>query len=284
MEIKDYKLLGDANLQIAQKSSPNHGAHFKTNLPDTIIIHYTAGRNARESINSLCNPSHKASAHLVIGRDNTVTQLVDFNTVAWHAGASSYGERSGFNQYAIGIEIDNCGYLIKQGDDFLSWFGGVYTSADAFEGRHRNPNVKYNYWLRYTEWQIAIVEEICSLLIAEYGIKTILGHEEISPNRKIDPGPAFPLDKMRDHLLNSDRSSEEPAAAQAITNTFTMQQGVVNCSSLNIRTEGSINAPKAAAPLSKGTNVNIISEKNGWYNVIAGNKNGWVAKQYIDIV
>ncbi|MCX6155255.1 MAG: N-acetylmuramoyl-L-alanine amidase [Candidatus Kapabacteria bacterium] len=274
MKIVNSKLDGESIINVEQKPSPNHGSSFKANFPDTIIIHYTAGRNAKESVSTLCNPAHQASAHVVIGRDNSITQLVNFNTVAWHAGQSSYGGRDGFNQYSIGIEIDNCGYLIKQGDDFLSWFGGAYRLSDAFEGKHRNPQVKYEYWLRYTRWQIQTVEEICRLLIAEYGIKCILGHEEIAPSRKIDPGPAFPLDKLRDKLFNSDRSSDAPAEQFP-------KSGVVTASSLNIRVDAIINASRVATPLPNGTVLTILSEKDGWYSVDAGVK-GWVKKEFVD--
>jgi N-acetylmuramoyl-L-alanine amidase len=50
-----------------------------------------------------------------------------------------------------------------------------------------------------------VVEEICRLLVAEYGIRHILGHEEIAPQRKIDPGPGFPLDELRGRLLGEGR-------------------------------------------------------------------------------
>jgi N-acetylmuramoyl-L-alanine amidase len=282
MIIENNKLVSDDSIKILQKPSPNIGGHFKQGFLDTIVIHYTAGRNAIQSVNSLCNPAHQASAHIVIGRDETITQLVDFDKVAWHAGKSSYNGRIGYNQYSIGIEIDNCGYLTKHADDFLSWFGATYETSDAFEGKHRNPKVNYEYWLRYTEWQIQIVEDICELLIAQYNIKNILGHEEIAPNRKIDPGPAFPLDKLRDKLLNSDRSSDEGDDEDnkivEVSNNF--KTGIVTCGKLNIRADSDINSAKVASPLTKGTIVKIIDEKSDWYYVIA-NVTGWVSKQYI---
>ena len=61
---------------------------------------------------------------------------------------------------------------------------------------HRN-ETEVTCWHRYPEMQRQVVDELCGLLMAAYGIARILGHEEIAPGRKNDPGPAFPLDELR---------------------------------------------------------------------------------------
>ena len=71
--------------------------------PDMIILHYTGGTSAMSSAKFLARSDVKASAHVVIGRDGQVIQLVPFNIEAWHAGKSSYGGRSELNHYSIGI-------------------------------------------------------------------------------------------------------------------------------------------------------------------------------------
>ena len=78
-------------------------------VPDMIILHYTAGTSAESSAKFLVRPDVKASAHVVIGRDGQVIQLVPFNIEAWHAGKSSYRGRNELNHYSIGIELDNLG-------------------------------------------------------------------------------------------------------------------------------------------------------------------------------
>ena len=196
MRITDHVIEG-AN---SQEQSPNTGS---TLAPDTIVIHYTAGRNAKSAVDTLVNPGVKASAHLVVGRSGEIFQLVPFDVIAWHAGRSRYGGRKGYNKYSIGIEIDNAGVLVKSGDVYRSWFGATYPEDQVVKAVHRNQNVA-KYWHAYTDKQIAAVEEICRVLADAYPIKDILGHEEISPNRKIDPGPAFPLDKLRRIILNPD--------------------------------------------------------------------------------
>ncbi|MFQ5584692.1 MAG: SH3 domain-containing protein [Calditrichia bacterium] len=125
-----------------------------------------------------------------------------------------------------------------------------------------------------------LVEEICQLLIERYSISAILGHEEISPGRKSDPGPAFPLDVLRYRLLEMDRAEDEekPAAAPAATTTKAF--GVVTASKLNIRSGPSLSAETVASPLTGGTFVDILQEKDGWYEVEARIR-GWVKKDYV---
>ena len=204
MNISNHLLTGN---NVDFQKSPNISGKFKSGLPDSIIIHYTAGRSRESSVRSLTTPSSKASAHIVLGRDEKITQLIPFNTIGWHAGQSSYEGRVGFNQYSIGIEIDNPGLLTRAGDKYLAWFGKDYPESEVIKAIHRNESVA-RYWHRYTEWQIEACQQICELLIEKYNIKTILGHEEISPKRKIDPGPAFPLDKFREKIFETDRSED----------------------------------------------------------------------------
>jgi N-acetylmuramoyl-L-alanine amidase len=191
MKISKHLLQGDAEQKVVFTASPNKSGPFKTGLPDTIIIHFTAGRDAQSAIKTLIDPKVKASAHLMVGRDGSVTQLVPFNEACWHAGKSAYDGRVGLNDFSIGIEIDNAGRLEKQGDGYFSWFGKQYPREEVFEGVHRNES-EPTFWHRFQERDIETVREICSLLIRAYGIRFILGHEEIAPGRKTDPGPAFP--------------------------------------------------------------------------------------------
>ena len=77
--------------------------------PDMIVLHYTAGTSAESSALFLTRPEVSASAHVVIGREGEVFQLVPFNIEAWHAGKSWYAGRGGVNRYSIGIELDKLG-------------------------------------------------------------------------------------------------------------------------------------------------------------------------------
>lgn len=199
--------IGDDNLlevsdKIIRVKCDKNKKLFGPGNPDSIIIHFTAGSSAESSVKSLCNPTDDSSAHVVVGRNGIVYQMVPFNTIAWHAGVSEYKGKKWFNNCAIGIEIDNAGELTETNGRYVSWFGKVYPSEDVFVGIHRNQKTK-KYWHAYPDTQVLIVEELCRALISKYpNIKTILGHEEIAPDRKTDPGPAFPLDSMRISIFN----------------------------------------------------------------------------------
>ncbi len=255
-----------------QKDSPNHGGALQ---PDTIVIHYTAGPSAESAVNTMMDPERKVSAHLVVDLDGSITQLLPFNITAWHAGKSSHNGRDGLNQYSIGIEIVNAGKLIKSGTVYKSWFGRKYPVEDVIYAYHRNEQ-QPAYWHSYEEAQITAVQEICSLLAAEYGIKYILGHEEISPGRKNDPGPAFPLDKMRNRILNSGGRDENSGADVLLQ----PKKGFVTAPKLNIRTGPDSSREKAARPLDKGSEVKILKKSDGWYYVSAEVK-GWLPAEYI---
>ena len=113
-------------------------------------------------------------------------------------------------------------------------------------------------------------------LIDTYPIGMILGHEEISPKRKVDPGPAFPLDKLRDRMFLADRSQEDEDEPDIeVSGT-----GLVTASRLNIRESSHGNARLVASPLTKGTQVKILGESDGWYQVQT-TATGWVKKDYI---
>lgn len=87
MKIKKHRLLNDDDTAVAFEQSPNVGGSIQ---PKFLVLHFTAGRSAQESVDWLKSKNAKASAHVVIGRDGSVTQLVPFDRIAWHAGASSW--------------------------------------------------------------------------------------------------------------------------------------------------------------------------------------------------
>lgn len=269
MEITNkFKLSGDG---ITQLDCPKNKDKFKAGKLDTIVIHYTAGSSAESSARYLSSDV-KASAHLVIGREGEIIQLVPFDTIAWHAGESFYGDRQWLNQYSIGIELDNAGILSKVGGEYQAWFGKKYQANDVMSATHRN-ETSPRYWHTFTEKQIEACREVCELLIQKYGIKTILGHEEIAPQRKQDPGPAFPLDKFRSNLLLQNRSD---------TPDLIGKDGEVVVDSLNIREGAGVTYKKVADPLPKGAKVKVLEEYNGWYKV-STKIEGWVGKGYVKI-
>ena len=191
MEIIENLLFGD-NVTYLQCSK----CKVKLSSVDTIVLHGTVGAGAISSALYLCRPDTSVSAHVVVGRDAEVFQLLPFDVKAWHAGKSCHAGRVNLNGCSIGIELDNAGELQRVGDRYYSCFGREYSPDQVYtteeEGRAR-------YWHSFTEGQFAVTEEICRLLKACYGIKYLVRHSDITP-RKTDPGPAFPFDELRKRL------------------------------------------------------------------------------------
>lgn len=269
MRIENYLLEGD---KVSFKKTPNVSGEFKAGDLDTIIIHYTAGP-FQPSLNTLTNPRAKASAHLIVGRDGRIAQLAPFNIMTWHAGRSYYKGRSGFNKYSIGIEIENDGSLKKSGNVYRAWYGATHKEEDVVKATHRNQRTA-KYWHTYTQPQIELVTEICRQLVEAYDIKYILGHEEICPQNKQDPGPAFPLDDLRYRLLHNNRSEDgKPQKEEVVMR--------VAASKLNIRSQPSTNGSKVARPLAGGTKVKVLEQKHGWMRVKTEIE-GWVFGKYLE--
>jgi N-acetylmuramoyl-L-alanine amidase len=268
MKITKHKLSDDPNIDF--KETPNTGGSFKSGFPDTIIIHYTAAPTLNSAVNWLTNSKAKASAHVVIGRDCKIVQLADFNTITWHAGKSSYKERENFNQCSIGIEIDNCGILSKV--DAKTYRSGekgpTFSKEDVLLSKHKNGG-KVEAWHKYNEDQIHRVFELVELLCKTYKIKWILGHEDIAPGRKSDPGPAFPMDELNSKIFNSKPKSET----------------VIPTEGLLIKDSPLLSSPDSKSnpiqkKISKDSKMKILELKNDFYKVIV-NTTGYISKSHV---
>ncbi|NDV90277.1 SH3 domain-containing protein [Alteromonas sp. 345S023] len=303
LAIADHLLKGE---DVSFIPSPNTSGAFPSGLPDTIVIHFTAGSSLSSSVNVMTNADNKVSAHMAIGRSGEMVQMLPFNKIAWHAGKSFWKGRTGLNKYAIGIELDNAGQLTANDEgEYMSWFGGVYKSKNVFKGVHRN-QPSPSYWHRYTEAQIMRTFALCQLLCQHYNIHTIVGHEEIAPERKVDPGPAFPLDKLRMRLLGNTTSASDLAmemgsestamthgnqrsdtAAEDISLQEEQEQGavqaVVSANKLNVRSGPGTHFAKQGAALYAGEKVTVLSVRDGWANV-ARTSTGWVSESYLAMV
>ncbi len=276
MSIDQHWLTGD---EVTQQKSPNTSGTFGDELPDTIVIHFTGGRSATSSANWLCNPKAKASAHVVIGQEGEIIQLVPFDAIAWHAGRSSWAERTGLNKYSIGIELDNPGRLEQRAEGYYTWFGTRVPDALVTQATHRN-ETEPTYWHAFTEAQINATEALCQLLMDTYSIQWILGHEEISPSRKVDPGPAFPLDKLRNNLLYQDRHHEDAENFDDVKPSLALSIAEVTADLLNIRSAPRGNASKVMPALPKGTQVKVLEHQADWARVTVETE-GWVSSPYI---
>ncbi len=136
-----------------------------------IIIHYTGMKSESGAIKKLIKSSSKVSSHYFIKNNGQVISMVPDLYVAWHAGKSSWGKYSSLNDYSIGIEINNPGHQ----------YGYKYFGLN----------------------QIRSLKKLLKFLIKKYNIKNqyILGHSDIAPNRKRDPGEKFPWKELSKNKL-----------------------------------------------------------------------------------
>ncbi len=123
-------------------------------------------QSERESLLRLSNPKSKVSSHYLINQSGKIYRMVPDNLIAWHAGKSCWGKYKNINKNSIGIELVNKGHQ----------FG--YTS--------------------FKKRQLLSLINICEKLIKKYKIKSknIVGHSDVAPQRKIDPGEKFPWSKL----------------------------------------------------------------------------------------
>ncbi|TKW68239.1 MAG: N-acetylmuramoyl-L-alanine amidase [Paracoccus denitrificans] len=138
-------------------ASPNHGERRGAARPSLIVIHYTGMADAASARDRLCDPTAEVSAHWLIHEDGRAEPLVAEDRRAWHAGAGAWRGLDDVNSRSIGIEIANPGDR-----PFLA------AQMDALEQLLRRI---------MTEWSI--------------GPEAVIGHSDMAPGRKFDPGPRF---------------------------------------------------------------------------------------------
>tara|TARA_B100001059_G_C17656172_1_gene487085 strand:+ start:64 stop:795 length:732 start_codon:yes stop_codon:yes gene_type:complete len=169
-----------------QKITKNYSSNFslpkrRHNKIKFVIIHYTGMKNESLAIKRLCNPATKVSSHYFLKKSGKILELVPDLYEAWHAGKSSWKKYNSLNKYSIGIEIQNSGHD--------------------------------NSYENFSSKQIISLKSLLKYLVKIYKIdkKNILGHSDIAPTRKKDPGEKFPwkdLSKIKLtkwHSLNEKR-------------------------------------------------------------------------------
>ena len=270
MEIKNHLLFHDNGKQVTFKPTPNKGGKY---TPQYVVIHYTAATTAISAINWFLNPIAQATAHLVIAPDGAVTQFAPFNVVTWHAGKSQWKGLNGLNQFSIGIEIVNGGRLQEKGNKWTCPVDRCEIPADdVVMAVHKNETA-IAAWHEYTSKQLEVSVQIAAVLVQHYGLKDVIGHDDISPIRKSDPGPAFPMGSFRSKAMG--RKDD------------TLDQ-YVTADELNIRSGAGTAFPPLTAPLPKGTPVLVLKTEGNWSFVdVQATVNGvmdlegWVASKFL---
>lgn len=207
MNIKKHLLYDADGKQVRFMDTPNKSGVIK---PKYLIMHYTAGASAESSAYHMANPSTNVSAHIVIGRNGSMIQMVPFNLKAWHAGKSRWLNLQGLNSHSIGIELDNVGILKKVGNQYKTSWNKPIPHNEVVEDEHKHRPGVIRGWQSYTKEQLDSALELTMLLREQYKLIDVLGHDDIAPARKIDPGPAFPMDRFKCVFQNNGQNDDEP--------------------------------------------------------------------------
>jgi N-acetylmuramoyl-L-alanine amidase len=198
MKVKDHYLFFDDDQQVPFDESPNQSGVVK---PMYLIMHYTADISFDVVTSWFKDQNAKASAHLVIDFDGSIVQMVLFNKKAWHAGESEWGKLESLNAYSIGIELINAGQLRKRSDGkWINWKNDIIPDDQVVILKHKNEEQEAG-WQIYSQKQIDVAIEAAQALNAKYSFEDILGHDDIAPERKVDPGPAFPMISFKSRVL-----------------------------------------------------------------------------------
>src|SRR5215468_7605155 len=140
--------------------SPNHDDRGGVAI-DMLVLHYTGMQSAKVALDRLCDPVAKVSAHYSIDEDGTVYSHVPEARRAWHAGVSFWAGATDINARSIGIELVNPGHTCG--------------------------------YRPFPEAQMRALEELARSILARHSIPAhrVLGHSDVAPARKIDPGELF---------------------------------------------------------------------------------------------
>ncbi|MEM9205973.1 MAG: N-acetylmuramoyl-L-alanine amidase [Pseudomonadota bacterium] len=152
----------DASCVVECVPSPNHNAR-RAPL-ELLILHYTGMPDDDQACRWLCNPDSEVSSHYFVHQDGRILQLVPENERAWHAGVASWKGADDINSRSIGIEIAHPG----------------------------DPSIPY------AAEQIEAVVSLCKSIVERNNIvpENLLGHSDVAPGRKIDPGEHFPWQEL----------------------------------------------------------------------------------------
>lgn len=142
--------------------SPNFGPRRGGQQPSLVVLHYTAMQSAQAALERLCDPVAEVSAHYLIGRDGQLWQMVHEKDRAWHAGAGEWQGEGDVNSRSIGIELDN---------------GGDHP---------------------FSEPQMAALENLLQEILSRWDMlpEAVIGHSDMAPGRKVDPGPRFDWQRL----------------------------------------------------------------------------------------
>jgi N-acetylmuramoyl-L-alanine amidase len=160
--------LSDDELVHREVLSPN--CNDRKSPISMAVIHYTEMASQNAAIERLCDPAAQVSAHYIISRTGEVVRLVPEAKRAWHAGRSSWRGITDVNSASIGIELDHQGHFLEGGPPYAP----------------------------FPEAQIDALLPLLARIVKTYDIPraNVVGHSDVAPARKIDPGELFPWERL----------------------------------------------------------------------------------------
>lgn len=169
-----------AELTIIDHPSPNFGPRREGARPDMVVLHYTAMATAGAALERLCDPAYEVSAHYLIDETGLVFRLVNEEMRAWHAGAGGWGDVTDVNSRSIGVELANPGNA------------------------------------PFSAPQMNALEQLLPGILSRWRIppERVIGHSDLAPERKGDPGARFDWQRLARQGLAVWPSADERAPAR----------------------------------------------------------------------
>jgi N-acetyl-anhydromuramyl-L-alanine amidase AmpD len=170
-----------------------------------VVMHITTGTQVQSSIHHFQSEGSCVSAHLVIGRDGRVIQMVPFNHAAYHSGSGVWEGKGGINDHSIGIEVDNAGKLTHKRDGSYARRTTIIPEDQVEWVRHWKSSTE-RPWHKFSPIQLDVTKSIVVALNDHYEkIDELLEHERISLKIRSDPGPLFPMESLRKTVLDREK-------------------------------------------------------------------------------
>ena len=183
------------------QSGAKRGRYAK-GYPTGLVVHFTAGwRNGLKEGNALMR--NTGMLYLLGDKDGGLAQSDSLESHGYHAGQSSHTYASGYvsDEYA-GLELQSAGQLTEKSDGFYSWFKAKIADAEVVIANKKRNNVIAGAYHAYTPAQIDLLRRVACWLYLNnpevFSPNRVVGHDEVSPGRKNDPGASILIDQIED--------------------------------------------------------------------------------------